>query len=220
MESRLKTVKGTDENVPAATDPTRKDSGVRAVYLYSYRSKGYNLHRHFTGSKQGVTMSTQRQTFTNQESSRRRDRQPAKRHTSGRQDEVRVPEPLQEAIDIERGNLSKAESILGCLVIAMESASEGAGGPYYPDVAQIARELVRKSINGLDSLTLQQRLLRDKVEEAFFGLRSLHRYGVDYERLPNDVVRNWRAAAFGRRHKVRGLRLHRRCYVRGESVAQ
>jgi hypothetical protein len=33
-------------------------------------------------------------------------------------------------------------------------------------VAQIAQDLVRKSINGLDSLVLQQRLLRNKIKES------------------------------------------------------
>ncbi len=79
---------------------------------------------------------------------------------------VPVPEALHEAIETERGNLAKAESLLGCLMISMESETDGATGPYYPDVAEIARDLVRQSINGLDSLVLQRRLLRNKVKEA------------------------------------------------------
>jgi hypothetical protein len=78
---------------------------------------------------------------------------------------VPVPEGLHEAIETERGNLSKAESVLGCLVISMEYDTEGANKPYYPDVAQLARELVRQSIGGLDALVLQQRLLRNKIKE-------------------------------------------------------
>jgi hypothetical protein len=79
---------------------------------------------------------------------------------------VAVPEGLHEAIENERDNLSKAESVLGCLAISMEYESDSVDGPYYPDVAQLARELVRQSINGLDSLVLQQRLLRNKVKET------------------------------------------------------
>ena len=79
---------------------------------------------------------------------------------------VPVPEGLHEAIETERGNLSKAESVLGCLVISMEHETEALHKPYYPDVAQLARELVRQSINGLDSLVLQQRLLRNKIKES------------------------------------------------------
>jgi hypothetical protein len=79
---------------------------------------------------------------------------------------VPVPEGLHEAIETERDNLSKAESVLGCLAIAMEYETDSINGPYYPDVAQLARELVRQSINGLDSLVLQQRLLRNKIKET------------------------------------------------------
>lgn len=79
---------------------------------------------------------------------------------------VPVPEGLHEAIEIERGNLSRAESVLGCLAISMEYDSDSDNRPYYPDVAQLARELVKQSINGLDSLILQQRLLRNKVKES------------------------------------------------------
>jgi hypothetical protein len=79
---------------------------------------------------------------------------------------VPVPDGLHEAIETERDNLSKAESVLGCLAISMEYEAESADRPYYPDVAQLARELVKKSINGLDSLVLQQRLLRNKIKES------------------------------------------------------
>jgi hypothetical protein len=79
---------------------------------------------------------------------------------------VPVPEGLHEAIEAERGNLSKAESVLGCLAISMEYDADAVNKPYYPDVAQLARELVRQSINGLDSLALQQRLLRNKIKEG------------------------------------------------------
>jgi hypothetical protein len=79
---------------------------------------------------------------------------------------VPVPEGLHDAIEAERGNLSTAESVLGCLAIAMEYETDSVNGPYYPDVAELARELVRKSINGLDSLVLQQRVLRNKIKES------------------------------------------------------
>jgi len=48
----------------------------------------------------------------------------------------------------------------------MEYETDSANGPHYPDVAELARELVRQSINSLDSLVLQQRLLRNKVKES------------------------------------------------------
>jgi hypothetical protein len=78
---------------------------------------------------------------------------------------VPVPESLHEAIETERGNLAKAESLLGCLIIAMEYGDSESHEPYYPDVAEAALELVRRSINGLDSVTLQRRLESDRVKE-------------------------------------------------------
>jgi hypothetical protein len=80
---------------------------------------------------------------------------------------VPVPEGLHEAIEIERDNLSKAEALLACMVASMEYHTASLTGPYYPAVAQMARELVDRSINGLDSLVLQQRLRRNKIEEVF-----------------------------------------------------
>ena len=85
------------------------------------------------------------------------------RHVYG----VPVPEGLHEAIENERDNLSKAESLLACMVVSMEYHTDPVTAPYYPAVAQIARELVDRSINALDSLVLQQRLLRNKIEEVF-----------------------------------------------------
>jgi hypothetical protein len=78
---------------------------------------------------------------------------------------VEVPAALHEAIETERGNLARADSLLGCLVIAMECEPDSVTAPYYPDVAQMARDLVRQSMNGLDSLTLEKLLSRNKVKE-------------------------------------------------------
>jgi hypothetical protein len=80
---------------------------------------------------------------------------------------VPVPKRLQEAIEAERDNLSKAESLLACMVVSMEYQNDPLDGPYYPAVAQLARELVDRSINGLDPFVLRQRLLRNKIEEVF-----------------------------------------------------
>jgi hypothetical protein len=80
---------------------------------------------------------------------------------------VPVPASLREAIEAERDNLSKAESLLACMVVSMEHQNDPLDGPYYPAVAQLARELVERTINGLDPFTLRQRLLRNKIEEVF-----------------------------------------------------
>jgi hypothetical protein len=73
---------------------------------------------------------------------------------------------LLETVEQERANLARAESLLGCLKIAMEYEGQSAMGPYYPDVAEIARELVGKSVNALDPIYLPSPP-RGKVREEF-----------------------------------------------------
>jgi hypothetical protein len=73
---------------------------------------------------------------------------------------------LLETVEQERANLSRVESLLECLRISMEYESQTATGPYYPDVAQIAHELVRKSVNALDPINLPS-MTRGKVREEF-----------------------------------------------------
>ncbi len=96
-------------------------------------------------------------------------RQDKRKHKTESADQVYgvpVPDGLHEAIEAERGNLTKAESLLGCMAISMEYGTDDSEtGPYYPDVAQMARDLVRQSINGLDSLVLQRHLLRNRIKE-------------------------------------------------------
>jgi hypothetical protein len=80
---------------------------------------------------------------------------------------VPVPKGLQEAIQAERDNLCKAESLLACMVVSLEYRDDPLHGPYFPAVAQLARELVAKSVDGLDPGVLRERLLRNKIEEVF-----------------------------------------------------
>jgi hypothetical protein len=109
---------------------------------------------------------------------RKQSSQPAKRlnRTANRQsgipdamDGTPGLEILQELIDAERDNLSKAESLLGCLVISMEHGSweheDEVAQPYYADVARMARELVRQSINALDPLHVEKHLHRRRIKD-------------------------------------------------------
>ena len=80
---------------------------------------------------------------------------------------VPVRKRLQEAIQAERDNLCKAESLLACMAVALEYRDDPLEGPYFPAVAQLARELVARSIDGLDPGVLRERLLRNKIEEVF-----------------------------------------------------
>jgi hypothetical protein len=80
---------------------------------------------------------------------------------------VPVPKRLREAIQAERDNLCKAESLLACMAVSLEYQDNPLHGPYFPAVAQLARELVARSIDGLDPGVLRERLLRNKIEEVF-----------------------------------------------------
>jgi hypothetical protein len=80
---------------------------------------------------------------------------------------VPVPKSLHAAIAAERDNLSKVESLLACMVVSLEYQNDPLEGPYYPAVAQLARELLARSIDGLDPFVLRQRILRNKIEEVF-----------------------------------------------------
>jgi hypothetical protein len=88
---------------------------------------------------------------------------PAAKHRYG----VPVPEGLHEAIAAERDNLSKVEALLACMVVSLEYQNDPLDGPYYPAAAQLARELVARSIDGLDPFVIRQRILRNKIEEVF-----------------------------------------------------
>ena len=114
---------------------------------------------------------------------------------------------LLKAIETERGNLSRADSLLGCLIIAMEYGETMHKGPYYPDVAQIAHEMVRKSISALDPIHLPSPS-RDKVKEefSFKGLAPPAAVLHEMPLLPRPIL-----TAFPRQ---RSQRLHRRCYCR------
>jgi hypothetical protein len=96
----------------------------------------------------------------------------------GREPEIAPAERLHEAIEIERDNLSKAESLLGCVAISMEHGAEYAREPYYPDLVDMARELVRGAINGLDAVSLQKYVLRNKIKEG-----EIAREGIEATRM-------------------------------------
>jgi hypothetical protein len=114
---------------------------------------------------------------------------------------------LLKAIETERGNLSRADSLLGCLIIAMEYGETMHKGPYYPDVAQIAHEMVRKSISALDPILLPNPS-RGKVKEEFCFKDLVPPVAVLHEMplLSRPIL-----TAFPRQ---RSQRLHRRNYSR------
>jgi hypothetical protein len=111
-----------------------------------------------------------------------------------------------KAIETERDNLLRADSLLECLKIAMEYGETTHKGPYYPDVAQIAHEMVRKSISALDPINLPKPS-RDKVLDEFSAgecvpSETLHEVPL----LPRPVFATFPRPCL--------LRVHRRNYSR------
>jgi hypothetical protein len=68
-----------------------------------------------------------------------------------------MPIRLERAIDVERRRLSKAQSVLGCLAMALETpTTHGSNGLDFGQVAEVVRELVNSSIERLDSVNLSK----------------------------------------------------------------
>src|ERR1700722_17516237 len=58
-----------------------------------------------------------------------------------------MPTRLERAIDVERRRLSKAQSVLGCLAMALEApTTDHSDGPDFGQVAEVVRELLNNSI--------------------------------------------------------------------------
>jgi hypothetical protein len=129
--------------------------------------------------------------------------------------ELNAPDPygkrlnsLLDIVEVQRGNLAQADSLLGCLQLAMEYGDDTLErGPYYPDVAKIAREIIRNTINALDSIHLPDPA-PDKVKEHFSPVDP-----VFVPAQPDEAaVSAWRnVMAFPIGH---GMRVHRRDYAR------
>jgi hypothetical protein len=77
-----------------------------------------------------------------------------------------VPKRLREAIAVERENLGKVESLLSCLIDSLHQHDNPFNGsPFLPPAVQLAREVVSRTINGLDPSVLREHLLR-KADEG------------------------------------------------------
>jgi hypothetical protein len=65
---------------------------------------------------------------------------------------IRVRGRLQEMIRAQMFNLEKAEAILRCLVLSMDTRPVDAEPPYYPDIVEVAGDLIKRSLVDLDVL--------------------------------------------------------------------
>ena len=72
---------------------------------------------------------------------------------AGRGVRIRVGGRLRDMIQAELGNLGRLESVLRCLAHSMEyQSSEDPESPYYPDIAEVACDLLKRSLVDLDVL--------------------------------------------------------------------
>jgi hypothetical protein len=115
-----------------------------------------------------------------------------------------------EKVEQERGNLMRADSLLSCLSIAMEYEPQSTKGPYYPDVAEIATEMLRGTINALDSVNLLDRKVREEFRVEIVSRAQLQ--------LPDEqarIVESLPREPASDEHVPRGLqmRVHRRVYA-------
>jgi hypothetical protein len=65
---------------------------------------------------------------------------------------IRVRGRLQDMLRAELFNLGKAEAVLRCLALSMDYEPLDHQSPYYPDVVEVAGDLVKRSIADLDAL--------------------------------------------------------------------
>jgi hypothetical protein len=65
---------------------------------------------------------------------------------------IRVRGRLQDMIRVEMFNLEKAVSLLRCLGRSMDTRSEDGQLPNYPDVVEVAGDLIERSLVDLDVL--------------------------------------------------------------------
>jgi len=72
---------------------------------------------------------------------------------------VSVAKGVRAAIDAERRNLQIAESVLGCLVTALDysSCAEPKEPPDFADAARAVRHMITAAIDRLDCVNLQRK---------------------------------------------------------------
>lgn len=91
----------------------------------------------------------------------------ASKPRSNRSVDIKLDAPLMLAIEEERARLMQVESLLDCLLTAMDNdGDDNADVPYYPSVIELARELVNRTIEQLDSVKLKPLLQQIKEGTA------------------------------------------------------
>jgi hypothetical protein len=96
---------------------------------------------------------------------------------------------LLEVIEAERTRLMQAESLLQCLTAALDAEEGETQSPYYPNVIELARELLTQSIGQLDSLRLRP-LIGQVLENKDYATAEERtgRHGTDEVKESAEVV--------------------------------
>ena len=71
---------------------------------------------------------------------------------------IRIRGRLREFLSAEQGFLLKAESLLLCIAKSMDESEHPSTGPYYPDVIELASEIIRRRPHSIDEFLLDGRL--------------------------------------------------------------
>jgi len=79
---------------------------------------------------------------------------------------IRIRGRLREFLQSEQGFLLKAQSLLLCIAKSIDDSSHPSTGPYYPDVVELAADLVKRRANALDDLLLDGRIVADKADSV------------------------------------------------------
>jgi len=79
---------------------------------------------------------------------------------------IRIRGRLREFLQSEQGFLLKAESLLLCIAKSIDDSSHPSTGPYYPDVVELAANLVKRRAEALDDLLLDGRIAADKADSV------------------------------------------------------
>jgi hypothetical protein len=96
---------------------------------------------------------------------------------------------LLEFIEAERTRLMQTESLLQCLLVALEDEEVETRSPYYPHVIELARELLTQSIGQLDSLRLRPLIEQARGERAYATAEEkAGRHGADEVKESAEVV--------------------------------
>jgi hypothetical protein len=77
---------------------------------------------------------------------------------SDRRAAIPIPSRLREFLDAEHGFLLKVDSLLLCIAKSMDDSAHPITGPYYPDVVELASDLVRRRADTFDDLLSDGRL--------------------------------------------------------------